>query len=429
MLGIQYLTAVSVAGGLGDLLSAKHTAEYFKGDEVPVFEFVMDFARNHHAVPTLTTLKQKFPSVEWVDAPEPASFYAEQVDNRFLHTLYNVGLNQMATKLKAKDIDGATNDLSEILRRVKSTRMRYTVSDYGTDGASQVLGAYVSTMKGDDEFMPLPFGWDEFDAMSGGLVAGDFASIVGRPAQGKTWLTLYGARHMWKVCKRNIMVVSMEMNPLSISQRLAAMDAQVPIKNIKTTSMTTKELNKLKGAFEVNGQLENHLWVVDGNLNAMVDDLWALVQTLRPDALYIDGAYLLKHPNSRLNKFDRVGENAEALKQLALTESTRVICSYQMNREAAKKKGKKGERAGLEDIAYADQIGQVSSLVLGLMQEDSVETLVSREVDVLKGRDGQTGQFRINWDFKNMDFSQLPSPKPGQEDSFNQQQVAQLVIE
>lgn len=124
-----------------------------------------------------------------------------------------------------------------------------------------------------------------------------------------------------------------------------------------------------------------------------------------------------------------MGENAELLKQLALTEDTRTIASYQMNRDAAKKKGKKGEKPGLEDIAYADQVGQVASVVLGLMQEDSVETLIHRDVDILKGRDGQVGQFRIKWDFKAMDFSQVPSPKFGEEDAFNAQQVKQLVIQ
>jgi hypothetical protein len=82
-----------------------------------------------------------------------------------------------------------------------------------------------------------------------------------------------------------------------------------------------------------------------------------------------------------------------------------MILSYQLNRESTKKK--KIESAGLEDIAYSDAVGQISSVVLALMQPESTETTGQREVTVLKGRDGQAGKFSIHWRFDQLDFSQL----------------------
>jgi hypothetical protein len=61
----------------------------------------------------------------------------------------------------------------------------------------------------------------------------------------------------------------------------------------------------------------------------------------------------------------------------------------------------------LGDRAYADAIGQVSSLVLGLFEDDTVETLKRRNVKVLKGRNGETGSFITNWDFIGMNFSEV----------------------
>jgi hypothetical protein len=52
----------------------------------------------------------------------------------------------------------------------------------------------------------------------------------------------------------------------------------------------------------------------------------------------------------------------------------------------------------------------VSSLVCGIMQKDSVETVVQRVIDILKGRKGETGQFTTNWNFNSMDFSQYEEP-------------------
>jgi len=36
-----------------------------------------------------------------------------------------------------------------------------------------------------------------------------------------------------------------------------------------------------------------------------------------------------------------------------------------------------------------------------------VETLLARKIDILKGRNGETGSFMTNWDFVNMDFSEI----------------------
>jgi hypothetical protein len=49
----------------------------------------------------------------------------------------------------------------------------------------------------------------------------------------------------------------------------------------------------------------------------------------------------------------------------------------------------------------------VSSIVLGLYEEESVETVQSRVIEILKGRKGEVGRFRTRWDFHKMDFSEV----------------------
>jgi hypothetical protein len=82
-----------------------------------------------------------------------------------------------------------------------------------------------------------------------------------------------------------------------------------------------------------------------------------------------------------------------------------VVASWQFARTASKKKT--NEEVTLDDIAYADAIGQVSSVVLGLFEDETVETLKQRRVKLLKGRNGETGEFLTKWDFDKMDFSQV----------------------
>jgi len=164
----------------------------------------------------------------------------------------------------------------------------------------------------------------------------------------------------------------------------------------------------MKGDLSKLYEFELPFWIVDGNLTATVKDVILLARQLRPDVVYVDGAYLLRHPSPKASNWERVKDNAEALKQqLAGELGIPVVASYQFNREAAKKSM---DATGLEHIGGSDAIGQIATIVLGLFEPDSVETLNQKHVDIMKGRNGEMGGFDVNWifdDYPFMDFSQV----------------------
>ena len=84
-------------------------------------------------------------------------------------------------------------------------------------------------------------------------------------------------------------------------------------------------------------------YVVDGNLTATVEDIWTLARQLKPDAIFIDGAYLVKHPKER-DRYRRVAENAELMKR-ELAALAPTVCSWQFAKTAAKKNKKAGREA------------------------------------------------------------------------------------
>jgi replicative DNA helicase len=174
--------------------------------------------------------------------------------------------------------------------------------------------------------------------------------------------------------------------------------------------MTTKGYDKVFGELV---KIEDHgskFWIVDGNLTATIDDIWAIVRQLKPDAVFVDGAYLVKVQDKRLTKWDRIGYVAEDLKSKVATNlKVPVFASYQFNKQMLKKKDM--TEVGLDDIYGSDVIGQVSSVVLGVFDDPSVESLVRKRITLLKGRNGEVGSFEINWDFLNMDFSEVTEIK------------------
>jgi replicative DNA helicase len=224
-------------------------------------------------------------------------------------------------------------------------------------------------------------------------------------AGGLTWLVLYHALQNWLKGKP-VLVVSMEMSPLAILQRLVTMYAHTNIQQLKLGAYSSSTYKKFsESCHKLSNEKHAPLYVVDGNLAVSVEETFVLAEQLKVDMVDIDGAYLMKHHNPRLDRYTRVAENAELLKQSASSTGKPTLASYQFARSAVKDKKKKQD-VGLEDIGYTDVIGQVSSVALGLFQDESVETIEGRQVRILKGRNGEVGQFSISWDFANMEFGQ-----------------------
>ena len=226
-----------------------------------------------------------------------------------------------------------------------------------------------------------------------------------------TFFVLNGALFNWKE-GRNVLFVSMEMAPLPIAQRAAAMYAHTNLTQLKTGGYATYPIGsslyeKFGKALTQITHEKAKMYIVDGNLAASAEDVYTLADQLECSIVVIDGAYLLRHKNGRLDRFMRAAENTELIKRFSSDLDCCTFTSWQFSREAIKKGKNKNEQAGLEDIGYTDAIGQISSIVLGLFQEDGVETMKRRSIKVLKGRDGQVGQFEVNWDFVTMDFSQI----------------------
>lgn len=234
---------------------------------------------------------------------------------------------------------------------------------------------------------------------------------------GKTFKLLYNALHTWSTNKTPLFF-SMEMAKTVIMQRMAAMHAHKPLTHLMKAEMTTKAFTAMMEILKKVKEKQESLWIVDGNLATTVDDIIMLTRQLKPSAIYVDGAYLLRHPNLRTSRFERQTENAEWLKQRVATDlGIPVVASYQFGKEMVKKQKASGAqaKAGLEDIYGSDAIAQLSTMVFGLMQEDSVETQKERIVEILKGRNGETGRFKINWDFQGMDFSEKVSQEDEEE--------------
>lgn len=382
----------------------------FKGvGELELFDFVLTHIKRNGVVPHRDTVMDKLGVKIPNTVPEPPSYYFAEMLDRHVHQSLKTAIISASDTLNNKDPHKAFEELKRSLLGLHVDFNGKAIVNYSEEAATIVTNEIIKVNQLGDDY-GLKFGWPSLDLMSGGLIGGDVVSIIGRPAAGKTFLMLYAAYNAWKA-KKVPLVVSMEMKPLPLVQRLAAIDASIPVHNIKTGQLPTIPVSQGKKLVSTlkDNKNKHPLWIIDGALTATVDDLILYCAQFNPDVVFIDGAYLLRSNNPKIGRWEKVTENAERIKsELAEALNIPVVISYQFNRKANEKK----EGApSVDDIAYTDAIGQLSSLVLGMMQPEGVETLNQRRIEIMKGRGGEVGGFDINWNFDKgpsyMDFSEL----------------------
>lgn len=383
--------------------------ELFKGSEVDIYSLVSDHVLNFGVIPSQDTIEYALGDV-LVEAPEPAEYYLKEVEKRFLQSSIRKMVIEASEALTNQDPQTAFDGLVDQISELGMMQRRRDILDF-REVASLIHAEYMTVKKGEDGGGVL-FGWNTLDEMTGGLRAGDFCSVVGRPASGKTFMLLYMANNCWN--RGGVpLVVSMEMMNTPIAQRLSAMCGHKSLTQLMKGMLTTASYKALQKILLSNREKEHPFWLIDGNLAATVEDVVMLCRQLKPTAVWVDGAYLLRHSDRRLSRWDRMTENAEGLKQRVASDlKLPVITSYQFNKEVLKKKSKGfSEKAGVEDIYGSDAIGQLSSVALGLFEPETLETQMRRKVEVLKGRNGESGEFLINWDFRGMNFDEVSSKK------------------
>lgn len=412
MLGHDLIVSMVTGGGVSDFYHARLSPDYFVSDELDVYLFVKNHVDSYSVLPSMVTLEEKFGAL--AATPEPHAYYLDRIEQRFGFQCLNKTLQKSSDLLKKKDVKGIIAAFTEVATKLTSSALRSSVVDWVKEGHQLVQAEKNKALMGAIEGIKL--GWKYLDDMTSGLSGGDILSVVGRPASGKTYANLWMGYSAYKQGKK-VLVLSMEMSPISICQRMHGIHAKLDMTNFKKGLVSTAKWESLCASMAIlaaaENELGNYFKIVDGNMNSRVDDLAAFIAQYHPDLVIVDGAYLLKHSNPRLDRFNRAAENVELLKQLSGAENIPMILSYQLNRESTKKK--KSDSTGLEDIAYSDAVGQISSVVLALMQPESTETTGQREITVLKGRDGQSGKFSINWRFDALDFSQLDEVAEGED--------------
>jgi replicative DNA helicase len=239
----------------------------------------------------------------------------------------------------------------------------------------------------------IPTGFPYLDDITGGVQPGDAWVVAGEPSVGKTYIL---CRCMLSAVQsgRKSLFLSMEMPNLQIGRRSLAMGAAVSANNFRLGRLSRFAINQVEAFLhDWNMNSAGRLVFIEGRVNYSVRDLQGKIMEERPDAVFIDGAYMLRNGKNSSARWEMNLEVLETLKQIAMERNIGIVSTFQFDQKQKIK--------SLSSIMGGQAIGHLASVVIGIENEETgsnFDAVTFKELTLWKGREGERGKIRLRYD-------------------------------
>jgi replicative DNA helicase len=342
---------------------------------------------------TLVTLQAATPAIS------NAARYAKIIEEHaLLRRLIGVAgeIAEMGYNLPddvTKTIDTAESMVFEVAQR-RVTDSMAPISDLLNENLDRIESLYD---KG-DSITGLPTGFLDLDDLLSGLQPNALLVLGARPSMGKTALALGIATHAAIDARRPVLVFSLEMGQLELTQRMLCAEARVDSKKVRNGQLNESDWGKIAHA---TGRLaEAPIWI-DDNPNLTIMEIRSKARRLRSrlgdlGLVVVDYLQLMTGRSNAENRQVEVSEISRGLKILARELECPVLALSQLSRGLEMRADK---RPMLADLRESGSIEQDADVVMFIYRDDVYNAdspdRGTAEILVSKHRNGPTGMVRL----------------------------------
>jgi replicative DNA helicase len=244
----------------------------------------------------------------------------------------------------------------------------------------------------------LATGYTDLDEQLAGLQPSNFIVVGARPAMGKTSFALGMVAHAGVKMGQPVLLFSLEMSHLELTQRLLCSEARVDANRMRTGKLREADWPKIGNAIS---RMSEAPIFIDDNPNLTVMDIRARSRRLKSreglGLVVVDYLQLMTGRHGAENRQVEVSEISRGLKILARELEVPVVALSQLSRGLEMRQDK---RPMLADLRESGSIEQDADVVLFLYRDelynpDSTDSQGTAEVIVAKHRNGPTGVTRL----------------------------------
>jgi replicative DNA helicase len=249
-----------------------------------------------------------------------------------------------------------------------------------------------------DAITGLPTGYTDLDEILAGLQPSNLVVVGARPSIGKTSLGLGMAAHAALDAGRPVLVFSLEMSNLELSQRLLCSEGRIDSSKVRTGRLTEDDWSRISQAI---GRLATAPLWIDDNPNLTVMEIRAKARRLKSQVgdlglIVVDYLQLMTGRTTAESRQVEVAEISRGLKILARELECPVVALSQLSRQLELRADK---RPLLADLRESGALEQDSDVVLFIYRDDVYNPdspdRGQAEIHVAKHRNGPTGVCRV----------------------------------
>lgn len=380
------------------------TEDHFRDKELEAYRFIRGFILEYGEYPRLETISRHIAEeLAFSDMPSEATeYWIGEVKERKRYSDLHSCMLDMRRSVEDQNIEQALNVMGQGYLGIRESYISKRMVDL-REVQRDVLTRH-DEAQATQELLGVPFGFPYIDHQSGGAQDGDYIVIVGQTGVGKTFLALKVGKAAHAIGK-SVLFLSTEMPNLQSARRVLALEGRFSTTDLKKGTMSyygRERAERLinEGAI-LDGERGNYFQLLPGGMFPKVEDFAVVVKELKPDLAIVDGAYLLQ--SGAKSWWEKNMEVAVTLKNLALNENIPVLATYQY--------GKK-DTGKLEGVGGGFAIPQIASVVLSFEYErkediGSTHEVQSRVLKLTKGRDGESGSIRVEYNMRTTNLSQV----------------------
>lgn len=382
----------------GELLSrltdAGVSARMFANEEEQLaFEYMVRYRENYGVCPSVALVEVetgvRFPRYA---SSEPFEFWFDEFRKYIKHGIMLELLGMVEDYLSEGRVDAAVDCLGNTYAGLSNLMAEHRSVATLSELALPILDQHNLLQRGQLRrgiFTGFPY----IDSVTGGAQPGDLWVFAGESGAGKTFCLckcLMSAVETGRKC----LFVSMEMPNMQLGRRSMAMGAAVNATSLRLGHLSRFGIEQVREFLRGwDAERNARLLFVEGRVNYSVNDVKAKVKEYKPDALFVDGAYMLRSGQMYKARWEMNMEVMETLKQLAMSENIAVLATFQFDQKQRTK--------NLSTIMGGQSIGQLASVVIGI---ENVESVVAehgvqyKDLMLYKGREGESGKIRLRYD-------------------------------
>lgn len=409
--GWQLLARVFQAGTLKEA-QARHVTDKMFGTKLQqrVWDYAVEHHKKYRKTPSASHIAEKFPRAKvGLVVEEPTSYYLDQLIIQYGRAAGAEMLRDAALEIRDDPL-GVFEQL-----RIETTAMlgRSTASNDVSMGTThaQRFQEYRSRERGENIGIQTPYEtWNEITL---GLQDEDFILITARPNVGKTFFILWNAIHVAYKEMQRVVFFTKEMSIAAMGRRHDAMYFGLPWREFRKGMMTAQDKARYKAGLKdmvrkrKRDEVGEITMISDAKMTTATID--AKIEQLRPDAVFIDGLYLLRDEANTSDKYVRVANISQEIKAIAQSHSLPIVGTSQIHRVQGNLE-KSWQALTLADLAFTDALAQDTDTVWCLIRTALMRENRQMLVKNLKIREDESRDFGVSWDLGTMQetFHELP---------------------